>query len=207
MKQVRKAKYWVILLAMILLIASVIRITQLNASWPQAEVITIARGNVWDNNGVQIEVVDSVLGSAKETLEYYGQSTEGISEDDVIQSISVGWHGYVLAVKVRLTNTTAEDAVLGRYMCLYAESGSWFNGYQMMAFPFYNNDTNSVIPSDTSREFVFPYIVYQEVFSSRAWSNLQERAFYLDSQSIYPTKVQLICTPTFMPSTLSAFND
>lgn len=202
MKQV-KAKYLVILVAIIFLAASVIRITRLNASWPQAKPITIDRGSTWNNNGIQIEVVDSVLGSAKETLEYYGQSTEGISEDDVIQSISFGWHGYVLAVKVRLTNTTAEDAVLGKYMCVYAESGSWFNGYQMTAFPFYNNDANNVIQSNTSREFVFPYIVYQEHFSSRAWSNLQEREFYLDSQSIYPTKVQVICTPTFLQSVQS----
>ncbi len=206
MKQTSKRKRLILLLAILVIAASAARIVWLNINWPQAETAVIARGDVWDNNGIQIEVIDSTLGSAKETLEHYGCSVEGISEDDVIQSLSLGWHGYVLAVKVRLTNTTPEDTVLGESMCLYAESASWFNGYQMQAFPLYNKNQNSIIQSNSSREFVFPYIVYQEHFKSSAWSKLPEREFYLNSQSVYPIKTQLNCTPTFLPSARSDFN-
>lgn len=206
MKKTIKNKFLVILLAIMFVAISIARIVWLYITWPPADTRIIENGEVWDNNGVQLQVVDSVLGTAKETLEYYECPSEGISEDEIIQSISFGWHGYVLAVKVRFTNTTSEDIVLGQYMCIYSESSSWFNGYQMTAVPLYNTTSSNIIQSGTSRDFVFPYIVYQEHFQSSAWAKLAERKFYLDSQSVYPIKIQLDCTPTFLSAAQSEFN-
>lgn len=187
-------------------VACAARILYLNAQWPAAEVITVSRGEVWDNDGVQVEIIDSVLGSAQETLSYYGRPCDTIAEEDVLSMMDEGWHGYVMAVKVRVTNTTEQDIIVGQYSCSYAESVPWYNGYDVLQYPLFNEILDNVVLSGSSLNIVMPYAVYQEKFSASEWSNLKDRPFYLVSQSVYPRKVQLECTPILLESAQKEFN-
>ena len=193
------------LLCIILLLAIAVRILWLNDTWPQSEINIVSRGEKLDVDGVVCEVVDSVLGTVEETITYYGMPSEGISEQDVLSLMNDGWHGYVMAVKFRVTNTTSEDVMLGSYLFPYAASVQWYNGYEMFADSLYNDVIDNHIPSGESRDYVFPYIVYQEQFPANEWKELPTRPFYLVREPYYPVKTMLECTPTFLQSTYKVF--
>lgn len=199
-------KRWPLLLLFAVAVACAARILALNTQWPAAKVTIIPRGEAWDNEGVQVEVIDSVLGSARETLAYYDRSTDSIAEEDVLSMMDQGWHGYIMAVKLRAVNTTGHDILMGQYTCTYAESISWYNGYAMMALPLYNDNYTIEIAGGESAEIVLPYMIYREHFLASDWKSLARRAIYLDSNFIYPQKIQLDCTPVLLESAQKEFH-
>ncbi len=206
MKQTSKKKWCIVILIVILVAIASGRIIWINNRWPQTQDIIIPMGEPFTDQDVSVEVLDSVLGSAKETLQYYGRPSDEISEDEVLTQMPYGWHGYVMAVKMRITNHSAEDIYIGECLFPYVESLQWHNGYDMFVATLFNENNASQICSGETIDLVFPCMVYQEHFRDKEWKDLPNREFYLSKPPLYPTKTMLVCTPKFLPSVQMEFD-
>lgn len=197
----KKRRMMTLCLAILLIVTLIsgARMIGLNQKWPQAQVIMIPQGAVLENEGIQWQIEDSVLGSVRDTLQHYGCENQNITESDVLDMQDYGWNGYVMAVKWKVTNNTKQAIQLEQVILADAESTQWANTYNFLAVDFYC-ENQKLIPAGESREYIYPYEVYQQHFGEFDWEHLSNRAFYLSRAPYYPQKVMLECTPTFLPS-------
>lgn len=195
MEKIRR--FVILCLAVTVVLVSSVRFIQLNQKWPQPQITIVPKGEILENEGIQWQIEDSVLGSVRETLQYYGCKNEDVSESDVLDMQDYGWNGYVMAVKWKVTNNTTEAIDLEQVVLADAESTQWANAYNFIAVGFYcQNEKN--IPAGESREYIYPYEIYQQHFRNCDWKNLIRRSFYLIREPYYPQKVMLECTPKFL---------
>ncbi len=190
---IRKKFFMVLLIVVIVLaiIFSVIRITYLNNTYSNPQIIEHKIGEFIDGGGVSVCVKKSKLIGGQEFEERFKNYTQLVENDD--GSVVRGEQYKVLLIYMDITNQTSETQNISIAQ-MYAETLTWTNGIDAEIFGMLNKDeSNFVDPQcleiepDQNKNIVLTYIMYDFQFQKNDWEEVKISNFDL-SLSRYPVK-------------------
>lgn len=170
-----------------------------NKKWVATKVTTVSplEGHVID--GVEYTLLQSVIAKPTTAMKHYGVSDEYVTDSKINPMASFGWECKVLAVQIKLKNLTDTPKSITECFLNSAETDAWSNGISSPNLEYYNPsfETEQIDPQG-ELVVVYPYHLYPNHFNASDWDGLNEKKFYLVSNSLYPEKTQFDCAPVFL---------
>ncbi|MCL2865373.1 MAG: hypothetical protein FWE25_07530 [Lachnospiraceae bacterium] len=182
----RKIGVVILMVVFITMIATTIRIIEINARYPGPEETTYSMGETIRNEDIEITILDSRLGELEDF------KNGAIFQDSLETFYTFDFRRKVIVLDVLLENKgdTTARADMTQFVL---ESGSWANGWDLEFFRYLNDaDLNMLeIPTNKQQKVKLGFFMYDFQLSQSDWNNIGEKPFYLVME-IYPEKQQVL---------------